>query len=476
MNGNFLNASKEEYVPHSPSGSYSEYLYSTWDTVTTAWKVQYKENLIYGAGSNWTEYIQQEPNASGVLENDRRTIRTYNSKDKLTSENSYVWENGAWRNQNQRHFTFIADTLLTLDSSMSWNASTNLWENQNKTVQTYNAQGLLTSYASYSWNLTQNAWVGTSKYNLNYNAQRFVYEQEDFIWSSTNNAFIELSKTRFTRNVNGKSLIDSVLSWWASGPNPGMGSYGNPFRMRYYTYNTNDVLVTFRQDELNLSTGGVTSSNSSNITLNSADKPLIILDQDSSSVAGGVWRPIRKWTYTYNSNNDPLTEIYEQRITGDSLTNISKKTRTYNTSNLLLTYLDETWNNTTGAWVGLFGSSSEYNPEGKIIARESKSGWIETGNYFINHFRTEYICKTAPVGVREVAQHKLKVYPNPVSRGNALNIEVLQDGNYVLFDFYGRIVKSGEISVGQNSIYTTDLSTGLYILKMNNSSLKLVVQ
>ena len=76
------------------------------------------------------------------------------------------------------------------------------------------------------------------------------------------------------------------------------------------------------------------------------------------------------------------------------------------------------------------------------------------------------------VGVRDIVTEAFKVYPNPVR--NELYVSGNDYGSYryALYSIDGRLLLNGEVGNGE-PIHTDDIPAGLYILKINNTSLKI---
>ena len=76
------------------------------------------------------------------------------------------------------------------------------------------------------------------------------------------------------------------------------------------------------------------------------------------------------------------------------------------------------------------------------------------------------------VGVSEIVADAFKVYPNPVR--NELYVSGNEFGpyRYALYSIDGRLLLQGEVGNGE-AIHTGDIPAGLYILKINNTSLKI---
>lgn len=136
----------------------------------------------------------------------------------------------------------------------------------------------------------------------------------------------------------------------------------------------------------------------------------------------------------------------------------------------------DNWDATAGSWVPDTDLLNEYDNNGFRTAQYNKSNWNATGAYFNTHNREEYVCTLISVGIEDVAESKVRVYPNPVTKGDILTINTAEATNYMLLDNAGRNIRSGMMNEGINTISTNDLSAGFYFLKLNNSTHKIILQ
>ena len=75
-------------------------------------------------------------------------------------------------------------------------------------------------------------------------------------------------------------------------------------------------------------------------------------------------------------------------------------------------------------------------------------------------------------GIEDIVTETFKVYPNPVHNELYISSNDFQPHSYQLFSTDGRLLLQGESQEG-SPINVSDLPTGLYILKVNNSSFKI---
>lgn len=72
--------------------------------------------------------------------------------------------------------------------------------------------------------------------------------------------------------------------------------------------------------------------------------------------------------------------------------------------------------------------------------------------------------------------HQVKAYPNPFSQSFVVETNQLgiDDMNYALYDTTGKLVLTGILSGARHEIETSTLTSGLYFLKVNQATIKLV--
>ena len=68
----------------------------------------------------------------------------------------------------------------------------------------------------------------------------------------------------------------------------------------------------------------------------------------------------------------------------------------------------------------------------------------------------------------------LLVYPNPTTNHLTLQLgsEITEDLSYQLFDLQGRLLQKGEVNTRKTQIYTSGLSSGVYLINVINQNSK----
>lgn len=83
---------------------------------------------------------------------------------------------------------------------------------------------------------------------------------------------------------------------------------------------------------------------------------------------------------------------------------------------------------------------------------------------------SNYVCL---LGTNEVKLDKIKLYPNP--NNGTFTVDTKEKSPYQIFDINGRLIHQGELKIGQNNVQT-NLPKGVYILKTNQTSSKILVK
>ena len=78
------------------------------------------------------------------------------------------------------------------------------------------------------------------------------------------------------------------------------------------------------------------------------------------------------------------------------------------------------------------------------------------------------------VGLEEFAAAGISMYPNPAA--GQVNITVKENAQLSLYTYTGQLIKQQAVTTGTNTIALDGLATGLYFVKVNNHTAKLIVR
>ncbi len=141
-------------------------------------------------------------------------------------------------------------------------------------------------------------------------------------------------------------------------------------------------------------------------------------------------------------------------------------------------FTDLTTNNPTSwAWVfegGTPATSSQQNP---LVTFEEPGEYDVTlivQNEFGSDSKTieDFIIVDSTIGIAELLDDALKVYPNPVEYGNLLHVEAPAEIEaYLLFDYTGKIVESGSVGDIYLDIDMSKRESGIYLIKLKTDGI-----
>ncbi len=389
-----------------------------------------------------------------------------------------------------------------------------------RTINKYNLQNQILESVKQDWDLSSNNWVNTYRILNKYDNKNNLLENQTQIVTSFNN-WIPYTNYIYAYNANNKIISELRQE----------GSTLENVTLRLFAHdNKNNLIEEVRQEYSNSNFKNIdrylylydtignqiqelheqwNSSNSqwqkSSLIVNKFDsnQNLIELIMKNWNVN---WKVVYKISYTYNDNNNITSKLFEVFNNNNSLyENRESESYLYNNENLLIEFIVKKWITTNNSWLNdyrikhsydlnknktetltqLWNGSNrtwqagskhtwEYNEENDNIAQEYYSNWNESGNYFNNHTREEYICTHTLSITEPKLSQPYNFYPNPAT--TTFNIETTQAGTYSILDYFGKIVLTGKLLNGTNQVDVNPIPNGMYFLQINNTIYKILIQ
>ena len=119
--------------------------------------------------------------------------------------------------------------------------------------------------------------------------------------------------------------------------------------------------------------------------------------------------------------------------------------------------LEASWKMNEGSGVAAFDQTA--NTHFAILNNMSDSNW-----------KTDVAC-AVDMAVSDVDNEKLKVFPNPVKKGEDIHFIIKESSaNVYLYDISGKLIKNQKISGNNPTVNTTHLTTGTYIYKIQTGT------
>ena len=111
-------------------------------------------------------------------------------------------------------------------------------------------------------------------------------------------------------------------------------------------------------------------------------------------------------------------------------------------------------------WPGSFGN---------MTIDASEEIWQFVSRYDINGLIE---CSTA--SINEYSKDNFRVYPNPVNSELTIEMDLSEEKKYRIYSTIGELVSSGKLNSNLNTIDLSSLPPNVYVLNINNHSVKLV--
>ena len=217
---------------------------------------------------------------------DTATDFTYDTANSTYTANYYFIEYFNAANQD----TFYLERRLNQGT----------WENSSANRYHFNAAGYIDTLTLLSWNTVDSSWVNSSRYISTYDVNNNITQWLYLSWNSGTQSWGNYDIQYYAYDINGNQVIENGLHW-----NSTTLGWDSSYRSLYTYDNQHDqtsetdqiydtATVSWGNYEIYLYTGFV------------AEQPLqnIYLRWNNS---GHVFDTLKRWTYTYNSDNHILS-------------------------------------------------------------------------------------------------------------------------------------------------------------------------
>jgi Secretion system C-terminal sorting domain len=136
----------------------SRFRYSWYNGQWVSFEKVYYEYIIESDGSRVTEIrTNGDPDeTTWTFYTHRKTIWTYDERDRMLSEVLYTGEPVEWTEYTKQEFRYNDMDQTTFHSIMHWDPTANDWEKYHKYAYAFNADGKIS--LELSWSSTENQW------------------------------------------------------------------------------------------------------------------------------------------------------------------------------------------------------------------------------------------------------------------------------------------------------------------------------
>ena len=181
----------------------------------------------------------------------------------------------------------------------------------------------------------------------------------------------------------------------------------------------------------------------------------------------------REKSYSYNNARKLIKMVVKGKVSG-ILREVGREYYTYDGSGNLINVQYDQWNNTLSIWENLSENIYTFNSNGFMIAYEEKESWNAPLGLYRYHYKEEYKCANANVGINDLTANNLNIYPNPTN--GSLTISSEKESTAYLSDLQGRAIETLSLSKGENHFDISNLNNGVYFLKIDNNVQRIIKQ
>lgn len=371
--------------------------------------------------------------------------------------------NGSIRQVNGRGISFYnADSTIAQEIYQS-NSSGTL-ENASRSLYSYNGSKQVTELVTQSFITSSSTWRNSKRLVYNYTAGKLTEE----IRSNWDGASWEPDyRNLYAYDGSGNLTIEGNEDWITA-----TSSWRGVTRTTK-TYSPN----LSREITENYSPITLLWVNSKKVEYNRNG-----LNQITRSYTF-EWKPSTSTWDTITRNNNSYSGIFvtaeteERKATpASSWSFFSKTFSRYNTSTFRLlerNYLE--FDSPDNRWDSVSRTTYEYNVTSDLIAKDDFYAFDVSANRYTSRNRTENSCRQINVGVRDLEVFSFNVYPNPIY-DNKITINTEKETDYSLFELTGKILQSEILQLGENNVQLPNLNPGVYLLKVGNSTQRLIKQ
>ena len=93
---------------------------------------------------------------------------------------------------------------------------------------------------------------------------------------------------------------------------------------------------------------------------------------------------------------------------------------------------------------------------------------------FVSRYDINGIIECSTASVNEYSKDNFRVYPNPVNSELTIEMDLSEEKKYRIYSTTGELVSSGKLNSNHNTIDLSSLPPNVYVLNINNHSVKIV--
>jgi Secretion system C-terminal sorting domain len=440
----------------------------------------------------------------------QRKTNVYDSNGNLLYVTIDKNENGdeEWINISKQSNTFDSNNNLIIYLQQKW--ENNEWQDSLRVVKTYDSNGNNTLYTSEMWVQSENDWVQITYSSTKYDTfGRIIYSEYSDYYGQYQGSI------NYTYDSNG-NIIEIKTGSYGENESHTSNKYDlnnnliESFKVSYYEnyYPYNDYIETFNYDDegnlifvlkksweltglLPSAEGEWENSRQTTYIYDSKNQLISFLKQDWGKEE---WINDYQYSYTYNNYGNKLTSLYERWNENNDIYFIGKETFTFDSDENLLTFvyerlidgeresytrlsntydlnnnmissLFETWGN--GYWINgqrIFEFEDSYGHKfGKYEGHKIEINWMTASS----------------VKENQTANFQIKIFPNPASENTTISYTLERNGEVQIkiTDLNGmeiNVLNQGYKTLGSHEmqINTEKIPSGSYFITVSQNGIK----
>jgi len=208
--------SRRKQFSYDAEGRLLEAIQARWNTSTSSWINEQKENWEYNASGQTTDYARYN---WGILSNEwlgyLRSSITYEN-NKVLSDISYNWEENGnfWKPDNQRIYAY--NTESTSIGHYYWEENGNFWKPLRQYVYIVHADSTRTATELFNFDTVLGDWVferTTAESLFSYTPDGKLSEKIESNWYEPLNALTYAYKTNYAYDAAGNVIDYATYNW-----------------------------------------------------------------------------------------------------------------------------------------------------------------------------------------------------------------------------------------------------------------------
>lgn len=449
--------------------NYDTIHYFAYVSGTSIKEITGREIAKYANNKN-TELVQQKYNTSNsTYTNQDKVLFTYDANGNKTESLFLTWDTdlNIWENKTLETTKYNASSLITENRSFNWISSSNSWQSDVREKYYYNANNQVSSYTYEEWKDDENALIFRSKKEYEYlSSTNLLYQTTYFSYNSSSATWNNSSKEIFSYNFDNQIQTKIYYNWNT------MSSSWKTLRQIIYSYDLNKKLSV--EEEQNYVVDAFENDYKIlyKYDANIGNK-LISTKQLNWNRTISKWDSIRK-TENYYNTIGKLGSINRYDMVGSNWKLFSKSIYVYDSRQSLIRNTISFWNESENKLINQYDYFYEYNSDTFLISKESHEDWDLDLDFYTRKYGETYSCPSIKnTDINNLKFLNIKIYPNPTT--NQLIIESLQNEKYEIRNYVGSIIQLGVIKFGQNTINLSSMPNGIYFVKINNQTQKIII-